>query len=123
MSDRPVIVAVDDDADLAVFFKQTLEKEGYRVYVATNGRAALDTILEVRPDLVLVDVLMPVLQGYDVCRYLKSRGDTRRTKVIVVSSLSQEGDRRRAEEAGADGFLGKPVRLPELVSAVKSALS
>lgn len=123
MIPQPVIVAVDDDADLAVYFKQVLEKEGYRVYVATNGRAALDTILEVRPDLVLVDVLMPVLQGYEVCRYLKSRGDTRRTKVIIVSSLSQEGDRRRAAEAGADGFLGKPVRLPELVNTVKAALS
>jgi CheY-like chemotaxis protein len=120
---QKTIVAVDDDTDLAVYFKQALEKEGYRVFVAANGRTALDTILEVRPDLVLVDILMPVLQGYDICRYLKSRGDTRGTKVIVVSSLSQESDRRRAADAGADGFLGKPVRAPELLKAVQEALS
>jgi CheY-like chemotaxis protein len=117
------IVAIDDDADMAVYYKQALEQAGYRVFVATNGRTALDTILEVRPDAVLLDILMPVLQGYDVCRYLKSRGDTRATKVIVVSSLIQESDRRRAHEAGADAFLGKPIRAPELVQAVKKALS
>jgi DNA-binding response OmpR family regulator len=116
------IIVVDDEPDFANMVKSMLEEHDYRVHTRHNGRDGIETILALRPDLVILDVLMPVIQGYDVCRYLKSQTGLCDTKVIFLSSLSKELDKRWGMTTGADAYLTKPVSSEKLIETVKSVL-
>jgi putative two-component system response regulator len=117
------ILVVDDDAVNRELLQEFLVAEGLEVVTAPDGRSSLDAFARLKPDLVLLDVNMPFLDGFEVCRRLKHNPDTRLTPVVLVTGLSATEDRVRGIKAGADGFLSKPVDHSELLAHVRSLLS
>lgn len=113
------VAMVDDDPAVSAVVKRILEKEGFRVLTADNGRAGLDTILAERPDLVLLDVMMPVIQGYEVCRYIRSHWQLKDTKVLFISALARLSDLEWAMKVGGDDYLSKPFEVDELLHKVR----
>lgn len=114
MSVAPILV-VDDDPSIRAAVSEVLELEGYTVKTAANGQEALTLIEQSHPWLVILDLRMPVLDGWDVARVLKARGSDLR---ILVMTAARDA-RRWAEEIGAAGYLAKPFDLADLISAVE----
>ncbi|PYV94425.1 MAG: metal-dependent phosphohydrolase, partial [Acidobacteria bacterium] len=117
------ILVVDDDAANRELLQETLIAEGMEVVTAPDGRSSLEEFARLKPDLVLLDVNMPFLDGFEVCRRLKSNPETRLTPVVLVTGLTGREDRVRGIKSGADGFLSKPVDQSELLAHVRSLLS
>jgi putative two-component system response regulator len=117
------ILVVDDDAANRELLQESLVAEGLEVVTAPDGRSSLEEFARVKPDLVLLDVNMPFLDGFEVCRRLKSNPETRLTPVVLVTGLTGREDRVRGIKSGADGFLSKPVDQSELLAHVRSLLS
>jgi len=112
-------IVVADDADaLLTSLCQTLSDDGYVVYPATDGDAALQLVLREAPDLLLTDIQMPALNGLDLCRRLKADPATRLIPVILLTGLDSRNDRIAGITAGADDFLTKPVSTAELRARV-----
>lgn len=116
------ILVVDDEPDNLLLFSRYLKSEGYHVLTATDGVDALEAMAAERPDLVLLDVLMPNLDGISVCRRLKADPATVVIPVVLVTTLDSKDDRVRGLDAGADEFLSKPVYKEELMARVRSLL-
>ncbi|MBW2112847.1 MAG: response regulator [Deltaproteobacteria bacterium] len=116
------ILIVEDSPTQALKLKYLLEGHDYRVAVAENGRKALEYFREHTPDLVISDILMPEMDGYEMCRRIKAREALKDIPVILLTSLSDPVDVIRGLQCGADGFLTKPYREDFLISRVKSAL-
>src|SRR5687767_14373865 len=102
------ILVVDDEPANVEVFRRLMTRLGYEVVTASNGKAALQSVARDRPDLVLLDVNMPDMDGFEVCRRLKGDTVTRLIPVVLVTTLSASEDRVRGIEVGADDFLGKP---------------
>ncbi len=118
----PMILVVDDDKDILLLAKIMLEAKGYRITIADSGEEALENIAGDKPDLVLLDAVMPGLNGLDVCRTLKRSEDTRDIPVIIFTALNQEVDLMLAEGDKADGYLRKPFTSKTLIDAVEPLL-
>jgi putative two-component system response regulator len=116
------ILIVDDTESSARLFERLLTRDGHRVCFARDGAEALETVARDHPNLVLMDVVMPTLDGIEACRRLKSDPSTRLTPVVLVTALNDRRDRLRGLDAGADDFLSKPVNAAELVARVRSLL-
>lgn len=121
-SDRPKILVVDDHPSSRSTAVALLSVEGYEVLEAENGQAALSCLAGTNPDLILLDVMMPGMDGYEVCRRLKQDEHTRLTPVIFVTALNDRRARLRGIEAGGDDFLSKPFDQLELSARVKSLI-
>ena len=116
----PTILVVDDDAAVRASLAKLLQSEGLQVATAGNGSGALEAIQQVRPDVVLLDVLMPDLNGYQVCHAIKTNPATRLIPVVLLTGLSATDDRVQGLEAGADDFITKPPDRIELLARVRS---
>jgi DNA-binding response OmpR family regulator len=117
---RPKILVVDDDPDLLLLLRTTLESEGYAAALASDGRAALDRIGEDEPDLILLDLMMPVLDGWGVLDALA--GTEAAPRVVVVSAKTGEQDMARAYEMGAAEYVFKPYDPLILVKTIRLVL-
>ena len=119
---RTVLVA-DDDEDILELVSFRLERAGYEVVTARDGTAALAAAQERRPDLAVLDVMMPGLNGYEVTRRLRADGATRDIPVILLTARVQEADVNRGFEAGADDYLRKPFSPQELRARVQAIIA
>lgn len=118
----PLVLVVDDDPAQRDLLTYNLESAGYRVATAADGDEALLVAAEQGPDLVLLDWMLPRLSGIEVCRQLKARPDTRDAAVIMVSARSEEPDRVRGLDTGADDYIVKPYAISELLARVQANL-
>jgi CheY-like chemotaxis protein len=120
----PPILVVDDNHDNAEIIRQYLEARGYPITVAHSGDEALSLFERVRPALVLLDVMMPGRDGWEVCRVMKQHPTLgRSTRVIMVTALGEWEDKRTALQTGADDYVEKPFDLPKLVTTVQRNLA
>jgi two-component system phosphate regulon response regulator PhoB len=119
---RPTVLLVEDEPAQREVLCYNLEAEGFRVIQAADGEEALAQIREDLPDLIVLDWMMPKLSGLEVCRQLKSRPETRRVPVIMLSARSEEVDRVRGLETGADDYVIKPYSVTELMARVRANL-
>jgi putative two-component system response regulator len=120
MSER--ILIVDDESAARAALELLLRREGFEVRDASGGAAALLECASFRPDLILLDILMPGLDGFEVCRRIKAAPETRLTPVVLITGLSATEDRIKGINAGADDFLSKPIDINELVARTRSLL-
>ena len=117
------ILLVEDDETLASVYKQRLELEGFDVQHVNNGEDALDTAVKFQPELILLDVMMPKLNGFDVLDILRNTPTTQNIHIIMLTALSQPKDAERAKELGADDFLVKSqVVIGDVVARIKHQL-
>lgn len=112
-------LVVDDDKLLLRLVELNLDRLGMRVLLAQSGQEALRLALEERPDVILLDIMMPLMDGYEVMRRLKTSEQTRSIPVIMLTAKSNPDDRRKCEQMGAVGYITKPFRLEELRGTVR----
>ena len=116
------VLVIDDEKDLVELVRYNLEKEGYDVIAATDGRSGLDIAREHAPDLVVLDLMMPGVDGLEICRQLRQDARTARLPVIMLTAKATEADRIVGLEMGADDYITKPFSPRELVARVKALL-
>lgn len=119
----PVALVVDDAADIRLVVSFTLRKAGFEVYEAPDGESGLATAIEVRPDVVLLDWMMPGLNGVEVCRALRDTADCAEVAVIMLSANAQESDTEEGFDAGADDYIVKPFSPRDLLGRVEAVLA
>jgi DNA-binding response OmpR family regulator len=112
------VLVVDDEPQVVWMLRFSLEAEGYQTYSARDGRAALEEIREHRPSVVLLDIMMPVMDGWSVLEELRSLPEAERPRVVVVSARASLRDRAKATELGADAFIPKPFNVDDLLAVV-----
>jgi adenylate cyclase len=122
MTEKARILVVDDTAANVRLLEQVLLLAGYEVVTAASGEEGLAKVVFAKPDIVLLDVVMPEMSGYEVCRALRANPATALLPVVMVTALDPETERVKGIEAGADDFLSKPINQPELLARVKSLL-
>lgn len=113
------IVVADDEKALRLLISGTLEIGDYDILEADNGIEALELVIKERPDLIILDVMMPGMTGYEVCKRIKTNPDIADTKVLILTARGQQSDKEAAWEALADFYLAKPFSPMELLSMVK----
>jgi two-component system phosphate regulon response regulator PhoB len=116
------ILVVEDEDALSALLEYNLQKEGFDVRLSADGDDALLSVEEERPDLVLLDWMLPGLSGIEICRRIRARADTRDIPVIMLTARSSEEDRIRGLDTGADDYLSKPFSVPELIARVRALL-
>jgi two-component system phosphate regulon response regulator PhoB len=116
------VLVVEDEAALADLLKYNLEKEGYRVTVAADGEEAMVCADERTPDLILLDWMLPKASGVEVCRRLRARQETRNTPVVMLTARSEESDRVRGLDIGADDYITKPFSMTELLARLRAVM-
>lgn len=123
MDIKKKILLVEDDAALANVYKTRLEMEGFDVHQVDNGEDALTSAISYSPDLIVLDVMMPKINGFDVLDLLRTRPETADVRVIMLTALSQAKDKERAEKLGADDYLVKSqVVISDVVARIKHHL-
>jgi two-component system, cell cycle response regulator DivK len=116
------ILYVEDNDDNVYMLKRRLERSGFEVLVASDGEEGIALARDQRPDLILMDLSLPVLDGWQATRRLKSSEETRAIPVIALSAHAMPGDREKALEAGCDDYDPKPVKLPSLLAKIRALL-
>jgi len=121
-ADQPTVLVVEDELAQREVLAYNLEADGFRVVRAENGEEAMLLVDEDAPDIVVLDWMMPNLSGIEVCRRLKSRSQTRSIPIIMLSARSEEVDKVRGLETGADDYVVKPYSVNELMARVRTQL-
>jgi len=116
------VLVVEDEADVAEMIRYNLGREGYEVRLAATGTDALRQVKEVRPDLILLDIMVPHLNGWEICRRLRQDRETQAIPVIMVTGRVEEGDKVLGFEMGADDYVTKPFSPRELLARVRAVL-
>src|SRR5580692_11882474 len=116
------ILIVDDETGARAALEFLLRREGFEVRDAADGPAAIQECASFRPDLILLDIVMPGLSGFEVCRRIKATPETRLTPVVLITGLSETEDRIKGSNVGADDFLSKPIDINELLARTRSLL-
>lgn len=119
---KPLILVVEDEADIVTLLRYNLEREGYRVNAASDGEEALLMAEEQPPQLILLDWMLPHLSGLEVCRQLRRSSKTRDVPIIMLTARSEETDRVRGLNAGADDYITKPFSPTELIARIRAVL-
>jgi DNA-binding response OmpR family regulator len=119
---QPVVLIADDDPDILALVSFRLQRAGYEILQARNGEEAVQMALDRRPDLAILDVMMPRMDGYEATRRLRQHEETRRMPVILLTARVQEEDIARGFDAGADDYVKKPFSPQELGSRVQAVL-
>lgn len=123
MEPKKKILLVEDDTALATVYRSRLELEGFDVDHVSNGELALSRVVEYKPDLVVLDAMMPKVNGFDVLDILRNTPETTNVRVIMLTALSQPKDKERAEQLGADDYLVKSqVVIGDVVERIKHHL-
>jgi len=122
MSKKKILV-VDDEADLVETVRFPLEMEGFTVLVSYNGEDALNQARKENPDLILLDLMLPKLDGYKVCRLLKFDERYKHIPILMLTAKTQEKDKLLGKETGADEYITKPFDIDEVMKKVKAYLS
>ena len=120
--DSKNILVVEDDLDIRELISFNLQNEGHQVFEAKDGEAGIDKAREKLPDLILLDLMLPGIQGLDVCRVIKSNQETKETPIIMVTALGQEEDIVKGLETGADDYITKPFSIKVLIARVNAVL-
>lgn len=116
------ILVVDDEPDIIEFICYNLKKEGFRFESATNGKEALEKIPQFKPDLVLLDVMMPVMDGLEACRLMRRMPDMENSYIVFLTARSEEYSEINGFNAGADDYIAKPIKPQLLMSRLKAIL-
>ena len=119
---QPLILIADDDPDILALVSFRLERAGYEIVQARNGEEAVQVALARRPDLAVIDVMMPRIDGYEATRQLRQHEETSRMPIILLTARVQEEDIARGFDAGADDYVKKPFSPQELGSRVQAVL-
>lgn len=118
MSMEKTVLVVEDEANIVDILTFNLKKEGYRVLSAYDGQAGLETAQREKPDLILLDLMLPKRNGFEVCRTLRDAGDT--VPILMLTAREEESDKVKGLELGADDYITKPFSIRELMARVKS---
>jgi DNA-binding response OmpR family regulator len=116
------ILIIEDDPEAAHILELSLKREGYKVAIAMDGMQGLHAIQSQHPDLVLLDLMMPDIDGFEVCRRVRANPATAGLPIIVVSARTQDADKQMASQVGANGYLTKPYRRAELLAQIQARL-
>ena len=119
---QPYVLVMEDEDALATLLSYNLEKEGYRVVVASDGEEGMLQIEERLPDLVLLDWMLPKLSGIEVCRRIRGKPETRNMPIIMLTARGEESDRIRGLDTGADDYMTKPFSMVELNARIRAVL-
>ena len=116
------ILIVDDEPDILEFVGYSLKKEGYEVETAANGREAVDRTLAWHPHLILLDAMMPIMDGFEACRLIRTTKGIEDTLVVFLTARGDENSQVRGFDAGADDYIAKPIQLKALSSRIRAVL-
>jgi CheY-like chemotaxis protein len=116
------IVVADDDPDILSIVAMSLETQGYDVYKAANGREAVDLARDHHPDLIILDMMMPVMSGYEAITELRADETTREIPIVGLSAKAMATDMERATDVGIDGYITKPFRIAQVLSVIEGYL-
>ena len=119
---KPTILVVEDEAPLLTLLRYNLEKQGFRVEEATDGQEALLRVAEAKPDLILLDWMLPSLSGIEVCRQIRRKPATRDLPIIMVTARTEDQDAVRALDLGADDYITKPFAVDALLARIRALL-
>ena len=117
------ILLVEDNEMNRDMLSRRLERRGYEVVIAVDGQQGVDLAQSTRPDLILMDMSLPVIDGWEATRQLKARDDMKTTPIIALTAHAMSGDREKALEAGCDDYDTKPIELPRLLGKIEAWLS
>jgi CheY-like chemotaxis protein len=118
----PRILVIEDNADMRDFLQRILERRGYRYLGAADGVEGMELALSERPDLVLMDLSLPILDGYEATRLLKANPDCAATPILAVTAHARSVDRENALEAGCDAYISKPYSIQQLFELIERFL-
>ncbi len=121
--EKKKILVVDDEVDLVKTIQFALELEGYKVLVSYNGEDALNQARKENPDLILLDIMLPKLDGYKVCRLLKFDEQYKHIPILMMTAKTQEKDKLMGKETGANEYITKPFDMEELMGKIKKYLN
>ncbi len=116
------ILLVDDEPDILEFMEYNLKKEGYQTYLARNGQEAIEKATEIKPNLIILDIMMPVMDGIEACRMIRSNQDLHNTMIAFLTARNEDYSQIAGFDVGADDYISKPIKPRVLLSRIKALL-